>query len=98
MAPEIFNNQPYTLKADVYSFAIVLWEIMVRKPPYLNMKNAQALMKYVTIENGRPDLSQIPNDCPPQLVQLMIRCWDKTPEVRPNFQEILAYLTTMPVF
>jgi hypothetical protein len=41
----------------VYSFAIVLWEIIARKPPYLNMKNTQALMKFVTIEDGRPDLS-----------------------------------------
>ena len=49
MAPEIFNNEPYSLKADVYSFAIVLWEIAARKPPYLNMKNPQALMKFVTM-------------------------------------------------
>lgn len=79
MAPQIFNNQPYTLKADVYSFAIVLWEIIARKPPYLNMKNTQALMKFVTIEDGRPDLSQLPSDTPKQLIQLMIRCWDKNP-------------------
>ena len=64
MAPEIFNNEPYSLKADVYSFAIVLWEIAARKPPYLNMKNPQSLMKFVTIENGRPDLTELPNDMP----------------------------------
>ena len=49
MAPEIFNNEPYTLKADVYSFGIVLWEIAARKPPYLNMKNPQSLMKFITV-------------------------------------------------
>jgi mitogen-activated protein kinase kinase kinase 7 len=85
MAPEIFNNDPYTLKADVYSFGIVLWEIASRCPPYTNMKNPQALMKYITIENGRPDLTLIDNECPNELKALMIRCWDKQPSNRPSF-------------
>jgi mitogen-activated protein kinase kinase kinase 9 len=63
MAPEIFSNEPYSLKADVYSFAIVLWEIAARKPPYLNM-NPQAIMKLVTVNNGRPDLTEVEPDCP----------------------------------
>jgi hypothetical protein len=37
---------------------------MARKPPYLNMKNTQALMKFVTIEDGRPDLGELPSDSP----------------------------------
>lgn len=35
MAPEVLNNKPYTHKADVYSFAICLYEIITRKTPYL---------------------------------------------------------------
>jgi serine/threonine protein kinase len=85
MAPEIFNNDPYSLKADVYSFGIVLWEIIARMPPYLNMKNPQALMKYVVMENGRPDLTKLPGDTPKDLITLMVRCWDNSPTKRPNF-------------
>ncbi len=96
MAPEIFNNESYTLKADVYSFAIVMWEIAARKPPYLNMKNPQALMKYITVENGRPDISDL-TDCPYEYIQLMIKCWNKSPEVRPTFEEILEILSRMAI-
>ena len=43
-------------------------------------------MKYVTIENGRPDLHKLPEDCPKDLKALMCRCWDKEPQNRPNFE------------
>ena len=34
MAPEVIKSQKYTEKADVFSFAIILWEIASREPPY----------------------------------------------------------------
>lgn len=34
MAPEVLENSPYTQKADVYSFGIVMWEILAREPPF----------------------------------------------------------------
>jgi serine/threonine protein kinase len=77
MAPEIFNNEPYSLKADVYSYGIVLWEILSQTPPYTNLKNPQSLMKFITVENGRPDLNLITEDCPTEIKSLMIRCWDQ---------------------
>lgn len=49
------------------------------------MKNTQSLMKYVTIENGRPDLGEMPSDTPKELIEIMIKSWDKNPEVRPSF-------------
>jgi serine/threonine protein kinase len=64
MAPEIFENKSYSIKADVYSFAIVLWEIICRETPYKNLKTPHAIMKWVTIENGRPDTKLIPPGCP----------------------------------
>lgn len=64
MAPEILNNSPYSIKADVYSFAIVVWEIMARMTPFAHLSTPHAIMKYVTIEEGRPDLSILPSSCP----------------------------------
>jgi len=64
MAPEIFENKDYTTKADVFSFGIVLWEILTRCTPYRHLKNPHAIMKYVVIEKKRPELSCIPEDAP----------------------------------
>ncbi|CAD8189712.1 unnamed protein product [Paramecium octaurelia] len=93
MAPEVFQNVPYTIKADVYSFAIVLWEICCRETPYKQLStNPPAIMKLVAVDNGRPDLSLIQVGCPIFLKELMIKCWDKDPTKRPTFQEVLQYL------
>eukprot|EP01017_Pseudomicrothorax_dubius_P009593 TRINITY_DN13292_c0_g1_i1.p1 TRINITY_DN13292_c0_g1~~TRINITY_DN13292_c0_g1_i1.p1 ORF type:complete len:223 (+),score=22.80 TRINITY_DN13292_c0_g1_i1:106-774(+) len=54
MAPEIFENKDYTIKADVYSYGIVLWEIICRQTPYKNLQTPFAIMKWVTDERGRP--------------------------------------------
>ena len=72
MAPEIFENKSYTTKADVYSFGIVLWEIICRVTPYKKLKNPHAIMKYVTIEKKRPDLAKIPESCPDEV---RTGCW-----------------------
>lgn len=34
MAPEVISGKPYTEKADVFSFGIIMWEIASREPPY----------------------------------------------------------------
>jgi len=57
MAPEIFESKPYSNKADIYSFGVVIWEICCRETPYKNLANPHAIMKYVTVDKGRPCLT-----------------------------------------
>lgn len=59
MAPEIFESKPYSNKADIYSFGVVIWEICCRETPYKNLANPHAIMKYVTVDKGRPCLTKI---------------------------------------
>lgn len=87
MAPEIINHQPYDNKADVYSFALVLWELMTSKIPYTTMSPLQAA---VGVRQGlRPE---IPENAHSRLVKLMQRCWDAIPSDRPTFAEIIPEL------
>lgn len=70
---------------------------MSRQTPYKGMANPQALMKYVTLQNGRPDLNAISPDCPMAFKSLMMKCWDQDPSKRPDFRTILDMLSQINV-
>ncbi|XP_020088654.1 serine/threonine-protein kinase STY8-like isoform X2 [Ananas comosus] len=87
MAPEVINHKHYDFKADVFSFAIVLWELATSKVPYENLTPLQAALG---VRLGmRPEL---PNDRHPRLLDLMQRCWQENPDIRSSFPEILIEL------
>ncbi|XP_050365202.1 serine/threonine-protein kinase STY46-like [Argentina anserina] len=90
MAPEVINHQPYDQKADIFSFAIVLWELVTAKVPYDTMTPLQAALG---VRQGlRPEL---PTNAHPKLLDLMQRCWDAVPLNRPAFSDIAAELETL---
>lgn len=91
MAPEVLTTQDYTEKADVFSFGIILWEIASRKPPYKNISGITVATKVVS-NNLRPTLEE---GFPPAFAELMVKCWDRNPEHRPRFKEIIHILNIM---
>uniref|UniRef100_A0A7N0R8W7 non-specific serine/threonine protein kinase n=1 Tax=Kalanchoe fedtschenkoi TaxID=63787 RepID=A0A7N0R8W7_KALFE len=88
MAPEMIQHRPYNQKVDVYSFGIVLWELITGLLPFPNMTAVQAAFAVVN-KSVRPI---IPNDCLPVLSEIMTRCWDANPDVRPSFSEVVRML------
>jgi serine/threonine protein kinase len=59
MAPEVLVNppKPYNMKVDVYSFGIVLWEILSLQRPYAHVRSQDELVDYVAIQGGRPAIN-----------------------------------------
>ncbi|EEY56641.1 protein kinase [Phytophthora infestans T30-4] len=90
-APEVIRHEPYDEKADVYSFGIVLWELVERKDPYDNL-NAFQVPLQVANEGLRP--ADFTRPAPLGLEQLMRQCWDADPEQRPSFVDISHTLGT----
>ncbi|KMZ60519.1 Protein kinase family protein, putative, expressed [Zostera marina] len=83
MAPEVINHQPYNEKVDIFSFAIVLWELTTSKVPYDTMTPVQAA---IGVRQGlRPTLQ---DNTHPKLQSLMQRCWDEVPSKRPSFSKL----------
>ncbi|XP_019464992.1 PREDICTED: serine/threonine-protein kinase STY46-like isoform X2 [Lupinus angustifolius] len=88
MAPEVIEHNPYSHKADIFSFGIILWELLTGKLPYEHLSPLQAAVGVVQ-KGLRPE---IPRDTHPKLVELLHQCWQQDPSVRPDFSEILKFL------
>lgn len=88
MAPEVMLKEPITEKADIFSFAIVMWEIFTRSQAYGEFKDFRTF-KQATISGNRP---QIPDHWPEGLKSLISKCWDATPSNRPTFEQIVRSL------
>ncbi|NWI44775.1 RIPK1 kinase, partial [Picathartes gymnocephalus] len=89
MAPEhlrCVNAKPVE-KSDVYSFGIVIWAIFANKEPYENGINETQIC-FGIINGNRPDIKEITDKCPVEIIDLMKQCWDEDTEKRPNFAEI----------
>ncbi|XP_035662392.1 uncharacterized protein LOC118406448 [Branchiostoma floridae] len=96
--PEFFDTDAGpTDKTDVYSFGVLLWEIVTRRRPYRDIQGrlniSTPLSCYVT-GGGRPDMSLVPTDVPgvDTVNQLMQACWSQSPDDRPSFQECVDKL------
>ncbi|XP_038705280.1 serine/threonine-protein kinase STY46-like isoform X2 [Tripterygium wilfordii] len=88
MAPEVIEHRPYDHKADVFSFGIVMWELLTGKLPYENMTPLQAAVGVVQ-QGLRPT---IPRHTHPELLALLESCWLQDPSLRPEFSEIVERL------
>ena len=88
MAPELLEDNLFDEKSDVYSFAIVMWEIWDGGVPWHGLKPVQITRKVVDKRERPPP----PEGAPTDLVALMQRCWAHEPDARPTFAAIKAEL------
>lgn len=90
MAPECANSS-YGPKVDVYSFAMIMFEVICREIPFEDVEPATVLT--LVTNKVRPDLAAVPPDIPdPDLQTLMETCWEHDPAARPEFSECVRRL------
>ncbi|XP_073027905.1 uncharacterized protein [Primulina eburnea] len=88
MAPEVLRNERSDEKADVYSYGVILWELVTQKIPWENL-NSMQVIGAVGFMNQR---LEIPRDVDPLWASIIESCWHIEPQCRPSFQELMEKL------
>nr|CAD7201353.1 unnamed protein product [Timema douglasi] len=88
MAPEIIRNEPYSEKVDIWSYGVVLWELLTCETPYKNVGYSAVMYGVASNRLNLP----IPWTCPKGFDLLMKQCWSVKPRNRPSFKHILIHL------
>ena len=105
MAPEVMTGGNYGKECDVFSFSIIMYEVLVERKPYFDKKEAATTAHFqvatnpdfrptipqATIEN-RQDLPLQTHQSRMEYIELMKRGWNHQPEERPSFEEIVERL------
>ncbi|XWS70255.1 hypothetical protein CRYUN_Cryun03dG0032900 [Craigia yunnanensis] len=88
MAPEILRNEPANEKCDVYSFGVILWELVTLRIPWKGL-NSMQVVGAVGFQNRR---LEIPEDVDPIVAQIIHECWQTEPHLRPSFTQLMSRL------
>uniref|UniRef100_A0A8C4S515 Serine/threonine-protein kinase TNNI3K n=1 Tax=Erpetoichthys calabaricus TaxID=27687 RepID=A0A8C4S515_ERPCA len=89
MAPEVFTQcTRYTVKADMFSYALCLWELLTGEIPFAHLKPAAAAAD-MAYHHIRPPIGY---SIPKPISSLLMRGWNVCPEERPEFSEVVAKL------
>ncbi|GAV66851.1 Pkinase_Tyr domain-containing protein/EDR1 domain-containing protein [Cephalotus follicularis] len=88
MAPEFLRGEPSDEKSDVFSFGVILWELVTMQQPWNGLCPAQ-VVGAVAFQNRK---LAVPPNTSPVLASLMESCWDDDPVQRPSFAQVVEAL------
>jgi len=87
MAPESIENKTYSKKSDVFSFGVVMYEVLTQRAPWDQYSGVLVASK--VIHKERMELS---TEIPSTLKELMHKCWEHNPADRPTFKKTYKIL------
>ncbi|KRY48229.1 Mitogen-activated protein kinase kinase kinase 9 [Trichinella britovi] len=88
MAPEVIKSSTFSKASDVWSYGVLLWELLTGEVPY---KGIDALAVAYGVAVNKLTLP-IPSSCPEELSRMMEDCWNVEPRRRPTFMQLIVRL------
>ncbi|MEE6491096.1 hypothetical protein FKM82_016099 [Ascaphus truei] len=88
MAPEVIRNEPVSEKVDIWSFGVLLWELLTGEVPYKDVDSSAIIWGVGSNSLHLP----VPSTCPDGFKILMKQSWQSKPRNRPSFRQILMHL------
>uniref|UniRef100_A0A672QIM5 mitogen-activated protein kinase kinase kinase n=1 Tax=Sinocyclocheilus grahami TaxID=75366 RepID=A0A672QIM5_SINGR len=88
MAPEVIRNEPVSEKVDIWSFGVVMWELLTGEIPYKDVDSSAIIWGVGSNSLHLP----VPSTCPDGFKILMKQTWQGKPRNRPSFRQILLHL------
>ncbi|KAJ0105966.1 hypothetical protein Patl1_18691 [Pistacia atlantica] len=89
MAPEVLRNEPSNEKSDVFSFGVILWELMTVSIPWNNLNSLQV----VGVVGFMDRRLELPEGLDPQVASVIGDCWQSDADKRPSFEDIIQRMS-----
>lgn len=91
MAPEVIRSSLFSKGSDIWSYGVLLWELLTGEVPYRGIDGLAVAYGVAVNKLTLP----IPSTCPEPFAKLMKECWEQDPHIRPSFALILKQLTAI---
>ncbi|CAH7040513.1 mitogen-activated protein kinase kinase kinase 21 [Phodopus roborovskii] len=91
MAPEVIRSSLFSKGSDIWSYGVLLWELLTGEVPYRGIDGLAVAYGVAVNKLTLP----IPSTCPEPFAKLMKECWEQDPHIRPSFALILQQLTAI---
>ncbi|XP_072313324.1 mitogen-activated protein kinase kinase kinase 9 [Eucyclogobius newberryi] len=91
MAPEVIRSSTFSKGSDVWSYGVLLWELLTGEVPFRGIDGLAVAYGVAMNKLALP----IPSTCPEPFARLMEACWSPNPRLRPPFSSILHQLTAI---
>ncbi|XP_073912957.1 mitogen-activated protein kinase kinase kinase 21 isoform X3 [Castor canadensis] len=91
MAPEVIRSSLFSKGSDIWSYGVLLWELLTGEAPYRGIDGLAVAYGVAVNKLTLP----IPSTCPEPFAKLMKECWEQDPHIRPSFALIVQQLTAL---